>query len=251
MKDKTVIITGATSGIGRVAAESLAQQGAQVVVVGRDESRCVETIEKIQRSTGNQSVSYQLADFTSLAEVQQLSKRVLDSYNRIDVLINNAGGFYLRRLVSRDGYEMTLAVNHLASFLLTFTLLPRLQASAPARIINVSSGLHARTDNPNWPTSCLPMNLIDAIGRLGLAQTPYTRALWQPIWGEKTGGGCGWSCRSSTCQQCHLSRVPKIRSTSPVHPKWKGSLENISSACSRFLPLQHLMSQPRLRIYGR
>ncbi len=145
MNSKTVVITGATSGIGRVAAQSLAELGAQIVVVGRNESRCVETVEQIRQSTGNHTVGFQLADFSSLIEVQQLSERLRDSYTRIDVLINNAGGFYLRRNESRDGFEMTLAVNHLASFLLTLTLLPCLQASTPSRVINIASALHDRT----------------------------------------------------------------------------------------------------------
>lgn len=145
MKDKTIVITGATSGIGRVAAQSLAELGAKVVMVGRDQSRCEETVSQIQQTTENPEVEYQLAEFSSLKEVHQLSERLQETYDRIDVLINNAGAYYLRRKVSLDGFEMTLAVNHLASFLLTLGLLPRLQTSAPSRIINVASALHERT----------------------------------------------------------------------------------------------------------
>lgn len=144
MTAKTILITGATSGIGRVAAESLAQQGAQVVLVGRNPAKTEATVAEIKRATGNASVSHLLADLSEQAQVRGLAAQFLSRYPRLDVLINNAGGVFRQRRLTADGREMTWALNHLSYFLLTNLLLDRLLASGPARIINVSSNAHRR-----------------------------------------------------------------------------------------------------------
>jgi len=142
MSGKTCLITGATSGIGEAAARELARRGAAVVIVGRSRERCAATVESIQRETGNTSVEFLVADLSSQMQVRQLAREFLERHSRLQVLINNAGALFERRTESVDGIEMTLALNHLAYFLLTSLLLETLQHSAPARIVNVSSSAH-------------------------------------------------------------------------------------------------------------
>jgi len=119
-----------------------AKLGATVIVAGRDEERCQRTVTHIQRETQNFHVDYLLADLSVQAQVRQLAADFKARYERLDVLVNNAGAIFLRRQVSADGIEMTFAVNHLAYFLLTELLLDPLKASAPARVVNVASNSH-------------------------------------------------------------------------------------------------------------
>ncbi len=142
MTDKTVLITGATNGIGKAAAHALAKQGAHVLIVGRNPQKCAETVAEIQRSTGNQAVEALTADLSSLAEVRRLADQVKAACPRLNVLLNNAGAYYHTRQNSADGYEMSFALNHLSYFYLTVLLLDLVKASAPARVINVSSNAH-------------------------------------------------------------------------------------------------------------
>ena len=139
---KTILVTGSTDGIGRATALALAERGCAVIVHGRNEARASIAAGEIADATGNRQVTPVAADFAALAEVRALAERILCTCPRLDVLINNAGIAVRRRGTSADGYESTLAVNHLAPFLLTNLLLDRLRASAPARIVNVSSGVH-------------------------------------------------------------------------------------------------------------
>jgi NAD(P)-dependent dehydrogenase (short-subunit alcohol dehydrogenase family) len=111
-------------------------------MVGRDRERTSQAVEFVKTQTGNQSVSYLLADLSSIQEVRRLAQEFKDKYQTLDVLLNNAGAFFLTRKVSVDGYEMTLAVNHLNYFLLTDLLLDMLKAAPSARIVNVASGAH-------------------------------------------------------------------------------------------------------------
>ena len=141
---KVCMVTGATSGIGKVTARALAQRGAVVVVVGRSEARSQATVNQIRQQTANPSVDFVLADLSSQQDIRRLAMEFENRYSRLDVLVNNAGAIMLSRRESVDGIEMTLALNHLAYFLLTNLLLDRLKSSAPARIVNVSSGSHQR-----------------------------------------------------------------------------------------------------------
>ena len=141
---KVCLVTGATSGIGKVTARELAQRGATVVVVGRSEARSAATVSQIRRQTDNSSVEFLLADLSSQQDVRRLAKEFENRYPRLDVLVNNAGAIMLSRRESVDGIEMTFALNHLAYFLLTNLLLDRLKSSAPARIVNVASNSHER-----------------------------------------------------------------------------------------------------------
>ncbi|HLL97636.1 MAG TPA: SDR family oxidoreductase [Rubrobacteraceae bacterium] len=139
MEGKVVLITGGTSGIGRAAATALAAMGAEVVVSGRSRERGESAVEEIRDTSGNEKVSLMLADLAVQAEVRGLAEEFRDRYDRLDVLVNNAGIIQSKRTQTPDGIELTLAVNHLAPFLLTNLLLDLLKESAPSRIVTVSS----------------------------------------------------------------------------------------------------------------
>jgi NAD(P)-dependent dehydrogenase (short-subunit alcohol dehydrogenase family) len=143
IKDKIILITGSTDGIGKQTALELTQKGAIVIVHGREPNKTREVVNDIRRISGNTSVDYMIADFSSLEEVKTLSTRIHEKYDRLDVLINNAGVYMQQKELSKDGFEMTFAVNHLAHFLLTHLLLDLIQKSEFKRIINVASMAHA------------------------------------------------------------------------------------------------------------
>jgi NAD(P)-dependent dehydrogenase (short-subunit alcohol dehydrogenase family) len=135
-------VTGGTAGIGYSTALEIARMGASVIIIGRNQPKCIATVKMIQDDTGNWCVEYLLADLSSQAQIRAASKQFYENHGSLDVLVNNAGGFFLRRTRSEDGIEMTLAVNHLAYFLLTNLLIDALKASSSARVVNVSSGSH-------------------------------------------------------------------------------------------------------------
>ncbi|HET9522434.1 MAG TPA: SDR family oxidoreductase [Candidatus Limnocylindrales bacterium] len=140
MHGKSVLITGGTSGIGKAAAIALGSMGARVGITGRDRDRAEQAAADIARESGNPAVDIFIADLSSLVEVRRLASEVLAAYPRLDVLLNNVGGFWAHRHETADGLEHTFALNHLAPFLLTSLLRERLVASAPARVVTVSSG---------------------------------------------------------------------------------------------------------------
>lgn len=146
LKDRIVMVTGATNGIGEVTAHELAAQGASVVIVSRSEDKCRDTVARIKAETGQSDVHYIVADLSSLAGIRQAAADFRAMYDRLDVLVNNAGGYFNDRQLSPDGYELTFALNHLNYFLLTHELLDLLQRSGQdtgdARIVNVSSEAH-------------------------------------------------------------------------------------------------------------
>ena len=139
MTGKTVVITGGTGGIGRATAVGLAALGARVAITGRDRVRAEAAAASIARETGNPAIDVFVADMSSQAEIHRLAAEILASYPRLDVLVNNVGGFWSHRHVTADGLERTFALNHLAPFLLTSLLLERLKSSAPARVVTVAS----------------------------------------------------------------------------------------------------------------
>jgi retinol dehydrogenase-14 len=142
MAGKTVLITGGTSGIGKASAVALAAMGASVVIVGRNQERGEAALQEIKAQGHSDSVELILADLSVQAEVRRLAGEFLERHDRLDVLANNAGLVQSRRTETSDGIETTLAINHLAPFLLTNLLLDRLKESAPSRIITVSSDAH-------------------------------------------------------------------------------------------------------------
>ena len=139
MNGKVVLITGGTSGIGKAAATALAGMGATVVVTGRDRERGEAAADEIRRESGNDKVSLLLADLAVQEQVRRLAEEFRERHDRLDVLVNNAGQVQNKRTETPDGIEITLAVNHLAPFLLTNLLLDMLKESAPSRIVTVSS----------------------------------------------------------------------------------------------------------------
>jgi NAD(P)-dependent dehydrogenase (short-subunit alcohol dehydrogenase family) len=141
MDTKTILITGSTDGIGRASALQAAEQGHTVIVHGRNRDRLAAVQADIEQITGRKPRAV-TADLSSLREVHSAATSLAEELDHLDVLINNAGVISRRRAVSQDGYELTFAVNHLAPFLLTTTLLDLLRASAPARVVTVSSMVH-------------------------------------------------------------------------------------------------------------
>jgi retinol dehydrogenase-12 len=144
MQGKVCLITGATSGIGFVTADTLARQGAHVVLVGRNPAKADAAVATIRAASGNRQVESLLADLSSQQQIHDLAGRFKERHAHLDVLVNNAGGIWMRRTLTVDGLEMTLAVNHLAYFLLTQLLLDTLKASPQARIVNVASAAHRK-----------------------------------------------------------------------------------------------------------
>jgi retinol dehydrogenase 14 len=141
MAGRTVLVTGGTGGIGRATAMGLATMGAHLAITGRDRERTEGAALQIRAAGGGQ-VDVFVADLSSQMEVRRLAGEVLQTYPRIDVLVNNVGGYWNTRHITADGLEHTFALNHLAPFLLTSLLLDRLKRSAPARVVTVSSNAH-------------------------------------------------------------------------------------------------------------
>ena len=142
MNGRICLVTGGTNGIGKSTAQELAQMGATVIIVGRDAQKTSRVVNEIRATSGNAKVRPMLADLSSQLDVRRLADEFKSQYAHLHVLINNAGAVFMKRQLSMDGIEMTFALNHLAYFLLTDLLLDTLKASAPARIINVSSNAH-------------------------------------------------------------------------------------------------------------
>jgi NAD(P)-dependent dehydrogenase (short-subunit alcohol dehydrogenase family) len=148
MKGRVCLVTGATSGIGRITAQTLAGMGATVIVVGRNQVKTQAVVDEIKQATGNPNLDLFITDFSVQQQIRDLAGKVLDRHPHLHVLVNNAGAINRKRSVSVDGIEMTFAVNHLAYFLLTNLLLDRLKADSPARIVNVASGAHKSATIP-------------------------------------------------------------------------------------------------------
>jgi NAD(P)-dependent dehydrogenase (short-subunit alcohol dehydrogenase family) len=141
MSGKICIVTGSNSGIGKETALALAEMGATVVMVVRNQEKGEKALSEIVGQTGNKSVSLMLCDMSSMSSIRDFAREFKKKYSRLDVLVNNAGGEFNKRGVTDEGFERTFAVDYLAPFLLTNELLDLLKVSAPSRIINVSSGL--------------------------------------------------------------------------------------------------------------
>lgn len=181
---QVILVTGSTSGLGQEVALRLGATGAHVIVHGRNRERGLAVVEGINRGPG--SARFYQADFASFAQVRDLAERILSEYDRLDVLVNNAGvgPSPNRRLTSEDGHELRLQVNYLSHFLLTRLLLPLLGESAPSRIINVAS----RTQSPiDWEDVMLERGRFRggrAYGQSKLAQIGFTFDLHEELDGS-------------------------------------------------------------------
>ncbi|KYH25048.1 short chain dehydrogenase [Halalkalicoccus paucihalophilus] len=175
--DLVVLLTGATSGIGTVAARRLARMGATVGIVGRDEARGNRLAEEVTASTPG-TVRFHRADLATQHAVRRLASEVTSTYDRLDVLVHNAGLSTRDRTITDDGIELTLAVNHLAPYLLTHELMDSLRASAPARVVVTASGIHTRGE---LAFDDLKMereySALDAYARSKLANVAFTLEL--------------------------------------------------------------------------
>lgn len=187
---KTIVITGATGGIGLEAAAVLAQRGARVLITGREPAR-IDAALAVIRARGGHAVEGLRADFATQADIRGLAGAILARCPRIDVLVNNAGSVNPARTLAADGIETTFAVNHLAPFLLTNLLLDRITASAPARIVNVASVAHTRGtldfDDLNFDRGYAIMR---AYSRSKLANVLFTRELARRLAGTGVTVNC-------------------------------------------------------------
>jgi retinol dehydrogenase-14 len=185
MEGQVCVVTGSSGGIGFETARGLAKKGAEVVIVGHHRGRGEGAVARIREEYPAAAVDFVLADLSRLDEVRRLAGSLQAQYERLDVLVNNAGGFFLRRRETADGLEMTLALNYLAPFLLTNLLLARLQASAPARIVNVSSAMH-ENGSIHWGDLQLEQgyNGMKAYGQSKLALLLFTYELARRLEGS-------------------------------------------------------------------
>lgn len=177
MKGKVVLITGATEGIGKATAEALARMGAQVVIVGRNPEKTERVVQALRQATGSSTIEYLLADLSLQSQVRALAEHFKARYDRLDVLINNAGAIFSTREETAEGFERTWATNHLSYFLLTSLLLDLLKKSAPARIINVASDAHRASTlraDTQWTKGFWSFG---AYGHSKLCNILFTRAL--------------------------------------------------------------------------
>ena len=191
---KTVLITGATAGIGAVAALELARKGFRVGVVGRDPARCAATAARIGREVAGSAVDTFVADLSSQAEVCRLAAEVKATYPRLDVLLNNAGAMISPRRASVDGIEQTWALNHLAYFLLTDLLRDRLDATHGARVVSVASDAHRMVRGIDFADveGKRSYGAWKAYGQSKLANILFTRELARRL--KESGSGVTANC---------------------------------------------------------
>jgi len=191
MQGKVCVVTGANSGIGKATAMGLAQMGATVVMVCRDQAKGEEAQNEIKEKSGNDAIDLMLADLTSQASIRQLAENIQQRYQQVHVLINNAGGVNLTRRETSDGLEATFAVNYLAPFLLTNLLLDKLKASSPARIVIVSSESHQagyiKMDDLELEKG---YRLMRAYGQSKLAMVLFTYELARRLQGTGVTANC-------------------------------------------------------------
>ena len=188
LHEKTAFITGANTGIGLETARALAMEGATVIVGARNVLKGERAVREIRHSAKHDRVSLQLIDLADLASVRAAAAQILEDHPRLDILVNNAGLILSDRRLTKDGFEGTFGINHLGPFLLTELLLPRLKASAPARIINVSSGAHRGAKGLNFDDLMFektPYKSFPAYSASKLANILHARALTRRLEGTR------------------------------------------------------------------
>jgi NAD(P)-dependent dehydrogenase (short-subunit alcohol dehydrogenase family) len=191
MKGKTIVATGATSGIGEAAVLALAGMGARIVIIARDEARAKATMQKLEAKAPGLDHRLHLADLSSMAETRKVGAAIAASEPRIDVLINNAGALFSNRRVTPESLELTFALNHMAYFVLTEALRDKLIASAPARIVSTSSIAHERESlDFNDLQSANGYGGLKVYSRSKLANILFTRELAQRLAGTGVTANC-------------------------------------------------------------
>jgi len=193
MQGKVVVVTGANSGIGLATAQALAGLGATVLACGRSAEKIEAAVTEIRTSTGNAEVHALVADLSVMAQVRDLAQAIRERTDRVDVLINNAGIGSDRRVMTEDGVELTFAVNHLAPFVLTTELLPLLEASAPARVVTVSSAMYTSVKALDLEALVYRRDgyaFQASYGETKLANVLFTRALARRLEGTGVTANC-------------------------------------------------------------
>jgi NAD(P)-dependent dehydrogenase (short-subunit alcohol dehydrogenase family) len=191
MHGKVVVVTGATSGIGQIAAARLAADGARIVFVARDQGRAERTLERLRKAGPGQPHRAYFADLSLLAEMKRIGAEIAAAEPRIDVLINNAGNVFGSRAVTADGLERTFALNHMAYFVLTHFLRERLVAAAPARVVSTASAAHLGNTLDFDDLQCAHgYRALTAYGRSKLANMLFTRELARRLAGTGVTANC-------------------------------------------------------------
>ena len=216
LDQQTILITGASDGLGRALTAELAAGGATVLIHARDEGRGKAVVDEIRAQTANDKLQLLLADFASLEQVGVLAQRVAEDHDRLDALVNNAGiGTTLpgegRRMESQDGYELRFAVNYLAGFMLTRRLVPLLQRSAPARVVNVSSAGQAPIDFDDVMLE-RSYDGVQAYCQSKLAQVMFTFDLAQELSGSGVTATCLHPATYMPTKMVHAAGVNPISS---------------------------------------
>jgi retinol dehydrogenase-12 len=202
MKGKIVLITGATSGLGKETARALARLGATIVMTARDMQKGEQTKQELIESTQNKNIEVMLCDLSSLVSIRKFCAEFLQKYDALHVLVNNAGVSNFHRKVSKDGIEETFAVNYLAPFLMTNLLLERLQRSAPSRIVNVASGFNSGSIQFDDLEFTKEYSVFKVYGHSKVALILFTRLLARKL----EGTGVLVNCANPGMSRTNLGR---------------------------------------------
>ena len=224
MRGKVVVITGATSGIGEVAAQRLADMGARIVLVARDETRGEAALRRLRSADKSLSHSIHYGDLSRIAEMKRLAVEIAAAEPRIDVLINNAGAIFGSRRLTADNLELTFATNHMAYFVLTLGLRERLLASSPARIVNTASDAHkGRVLDFDDLQSAKGFSALNVYGRSKLCNILFTRELSRRWSGHGVTVNClhpGFvATRIGNGSGGFLSRAARLAKTFAISPE--------------------------------
>ncbi|MGD1038853.1 MAG: SDR family oxidoreductase [Roseiarcus sp.] len=191
MQGKTVVATGATSGVGEVAVMKLAAMGARIVFIARDAERAEATLGRLERIAPGRGHRFHIADLSLMAETRRVGGKIAAGEPRVDALVNNAGAVFSARRVTAEGLELTFALNHMAYFVLTESLRERLVASAPARVVSTASGAHAGAQLDFDDLQCARgYSAWKAYGRSKLCNILFTRELARRLAGTLVTANC-------------------------------------------------------------
>jgi retinol dehydrogenase-12 len=224
MQGKVVVITGATSGIGEVAAQRLADMGARIVLVARDKTRGEAALARLRNADKSPAHSIHYGDLSRISEVKRLAVEIAAAEPRIDVLINNAGAIFGSRQLTEDNLELTFATNHMAYFVLTLGLRERLLASSPARIVNTASDAHkGRVLDFDDLQSAKGFSALNVYGRSKLCNILFTRELSHRWSGRGVTVNClhpGFvATRIGNGSGGFLSRAARLAKTFAISPE--------------------------------